>query len=72
MIELSIVNTGNKVDGHKGTYKEYTTKTSVLDKKWELVGILNEGNDSYPEWHHQTLYPYPLNLDDLSVVVWRD
>lgn len=29
MIELSIVNTGNKVDGHKGTYREYTTKTSV-------------------------------------------
>jgi hypothetical protein len=72
MIELSIVNTGNKVDGHKGTYKEYTTKTSVLDKKWEFVGTLNEGNEIYTEWHHQTLYPYPLNLDDLSVVVWRD
>jgi len=29
MIELSIVNTGNKVDGHKGTYREYITRTSV-------------------------------------------
>lgn len=29
MIELSILNTGNKVDGHKGTYREYITRTSV-------------------------------------------
>ena len=72
MIELSIDKTGNKVDGHKGIYREYKTKTSVLEKKWEFVTILNEGNNNYPEWHHQTLYPYPLNLDDLSVVVLRD
>ena len=69
MIELSIATTGNKVDGFKGTYKKYTTKSSVFEKKWEYESTLNEENNSYPEWHHQTLYPYPLNLDDLSVVV---
>ena len=74
MIELTIVDTGNKIDGHKGTYREYSNKSGGVEKTWVLTKELNDAsnNDQFIEWHHKTLYPYPLNQDDLSVVVWND
>ena len=61
MIELQLVSSGNKVDGFKGTYKEWKTDSSVKEKAWDFVRDLNTENSNYPEWHHKTLYPYPLN-----------
>ncbi len=36
---------------------------------WTFTQELTKDNSNYPQWHHKTLYPYPLNLTDLTVAV---
>ena len=44
MIELTIANKGNKVDGFKAIYKEFTSKSSIKEKTWVFNKVLNELN----------------------------
>ena len=73
MIELTLVNSANKADGLKGTYTEYTTRSVVTEKVWNKTRVLNDDpKENYPEWHTKTLYPYPLDPESLSVVVYPE
>jgi hypothetical protein len=71
MIELQLVSSGNKVDGFKGTYKEWSTLSVTKEKAWDFIKDLNTENSNYPEWHLKTLYPYPLNQDDLTAITYQ-
>lgn len=77
MIELLITPAVNKADLSKGVYNEFKREEIALtlgsrqqpQANWVFVQVLNKENSNFPEWHHKTLYPYPLNMTDMSVAV---